>query len=293
MIPREVLRKVRQIEIRTRHLVTDVFGGEYHSAFKGMGMEFAEVRAYTPGDDIRTIDWNVTARTGDPFVKVFQEERELTVILLVDHSGSQRFGSHERWKAELAAEVGAILALSATQNQDKVGLVLFSDEVELYVPPTKGRRHVLRVVREILFHQSRGRGTDLGIALDHLSRVQKKKAVVFLISDFMTEGYERSLGVAARRHDVVALRLRDRREVELPSLGIVAMEELETGERYLVDTSDSGVQREFSERVEGYETRFRDVCRRTGMDSVDLWTHEDVVVPLGELFRKRTARRRR
>jgi uncharacterized protein (DUF58 family) len=290
MIPRDILRKVRRIEIRTRHLVSDLFGGEYHSVFKGKGMEFAEVREYAPGDDVRSIDWNVTARTGDPFVKVLQEERELTVLFLVDLSGSQRFGSRDRLKAELAAEIGAILALAAVQNNDKVGLILFTEGVELYVPPAKGRRHVLRVVREILFYRPRGRRTDLAGALDHLNRVQKRKAVVFVVSDFLTRGYARSLSVASRRHDVVALRLRDRREQELAPVGVVAMEGLESGRRFLVDTSDPAVRRRFEEAVAARDREFETTVRRAAVDHVDLWTGEDVVAPLAGFFRKRTRR---
>jgi len=292
MIPREVLRHVKRIEIRTRHLVSDLFGGEYHSVFKGKGMEFAEVREYAPGDDVRSIDWNVTARTGKPHVKVLQEERELTVLFLVDQSGSERFGSRRRQKAELAAEVGALLALSAVQNNDKVGLILFSEGIELYVPPAKGKRHVLRVVREILFHRPQGRRTNLGAALDHLSRVQKRKAVVFLISDFMATDYQRSLSVASRRHDVVALRLRDPRESDLPRIGVVALEDLETGRRRLVDTSNRGVRREFAARREETEQEFARTVRRAGVDHVDLWTHEDVVTPLAGFFKRRAGRRR-
>jgi uncharacterized protein (DUF58 family) len=290
MIPREILRKVKRIEIRTRRLVTDVFGGEYHSVFKGRGMEFAEVREYTPGDDVRSIDWNVTARMGHPFVKQYQEERELTVLLLVDQSASERFGTRERLKAELAAEVGALLALSAVQNNDKVGLVLFSDGVELYVPPAKGRRHVLRVVREILYFKPRGRGTNLGAALDHLSRAQKRRAVVFVLSDFLSDGYGQSLKVASRRHDVVLLRMRDAREEKLPAVGVVALRDLETGRDFLVDTSDRTVRRAFAEAVAEREAVFAEVTRRAQVDRVDLWTDEDVVLPLAGFFRRRQAR---
>lgn len=291
MIPRDVLRKVRQIEIRTRHLVTDLFGGEYHSVFKGRGMEFAEVREYTPGDDIRSIDWNVTARLGHPFVKQFQEERELTVLLVVDHSASERFGTRNRLKGELAAEVAALLALSAVQNNDKVGLILFTDGVELYVPPAKGRRHVLRVVREILYFRARGRGTNLAAALDHLSRAQKRRAVVFVLSDFLDSGYERSLAVASRRHDLIALRLRDAREEQLPSVGLVALQDLESGARLVVDSSDRGVRRAFAEQVAAREAAFTTVTQQARVDRVDLWTGEDVVRPLGAFFRRRLRRR--
>ncbi len=290
MIPREVLRKVRQIEIRTRRLVRDVFGGEYHSAFKGRGMEFAEVREYAPGDDVRTIDWNVTARTGHPFVKQFQEERELTVLLLVDLSASGRFGTRSRFKSELAAEVGAVLALSAVQNNDKVGLVLFSDEVELYVPPGKGRRHVLRVVREILYFKPRGRGTDLAGALDHTARAQKRRAVVFVLSDFLTDGYLRAMSVASRRHDLVALRLRDRAEAELPDVGVIDLHDPEEGREFLVDTSDPAVRRAFAARVGEREAGFLEMTRKARVDAVDLWTDQDVVLPLAGFFKQRMAR---
>jgi len=293
MIPPEILRQVRRIEIRTRHLVNDLFGGEYHSVFKGMGMEFAEVREYSPGDDVRSIDWNVTARTGHPHVKVLQEERELTVLFVVDQSGSERFGSRKRLKAELAAEVGALLALSAVQNNDKVGLILFTDGVELYVPPAKGRRHVLRVVREILFHAPEGRRTNLAAALDHLVRAQKRRAVVFLVSDFLTTGYERALSVASKRHDLVAVRLRDRREAELPRLGLVAFEDLETGARRLVDTSSGAVQRAFDARREARELEFHATVRHAQVDHIDLWTDSDVVAPLAGFFRRRASRRSR
>jgi len=291
MIPREVLRKVQRIEIRTRHLVNDLFGGEYHSVFKGRGMEFAEVREYAPGDDIRSIDWNVTARMGHPFVKQYQEERELTVLLVVDQSASERFGTRNRLKGELAAEVAALLALSAVQNNDKVGLILFTDGVELYVPPAKGRRHVLRVVREILYFTPRGKGTNLAAALDHLSRAQKRRAVVFVLSDFMDAGYERSLSVASRRHDLIALRLRDAREEQLPPVGLVEMEDLESGRRLLVDTSDRGVRRAFAEQVLAREAAFTAVTHKSRVDRVDLWTGEDVVRPLAAFFRGRVRRR--
>jgi uncharacterized protein (DUF58 family) len=286
-----VLRQVRRIEIRTRHLVSDVFGGEYHSVFKGRGMEFAEVREYTPGDEIRSIDWNVTARLGHPYVKLYREERELTVILLVDQSASEAFGTQRRLKSELAAEVGALLALSAVTNNDRVGLVLFTDRVEHTVPPAKGRRHVLRVVREILYRPPQGRGTNLALALDHLSRTQKRRAVVFLLSDFFASGYERSLTVASRRHDVVALRLRDPREERLPSVGLVALRDLETDRTSLVDTSDPGVRRAFAQRVADRERTFAAAVRRARVDSVDLWTASDVVLPLAGFFRKRMKRR--
>jgi len=256
-------------------------------------MEFSEVREYVPGDDVRAIDWNVTARMGHPFIKKFQEERELTVLLLVDQSASGRFGTRNRLKSELAAEVGAVLALSATQNQDKVGLLLFTDEVELWVPPAKGKRHVLRVVREILYYRPRGRGTDLRAALDHLVRGQKRRAVVFVLSDFLTDGYERSLRIASRRHDVVALRMRDEREERLPSVGVVALRDLESGEELLVDTSSRRVRRDFAEQAVAADRRYREATRTARVDGVDLWTHEDAVKPLASFFRSRIRRRNR
>ena len=290
MISREILRKVRQIEIRTRRLVRDVFGGEYHSVFKGRGMEFAEVREYAPGDDIRSIDWNVTARTGHPFVKQFQEERELTVLLMVDVSASERFGSRSRIKAELAAEVGAVLALSAVQNNDKVGLVLFSHGVERYVPPGKGRRHVLRVVRDILTYRAEGRGTDLESALEHVNHAQKRRAVVFVLSDFLAPDFSRALTATSRRHDVVALRLRDPGEIVLPKVGVIALQDLESGRELLVDTSDPSVRAGFAEEAARRESVFVETTRRARVDHVDLWTHEDVVTPLAGFFRERMAR---
>lgn len=256
-------------------------------------MEFAEVREYAPGDDIRSIDWNVTARTGHPHVKILQEERELTVFFLVDLSGSQRFGSKNRFKAELAAEVGALLSLSAVQNNDKVGLILFSNAIELYVPPGKGRRHVLRVVREILAFEGKGQGTDLTMALNHLVQVQKRKAVVFVVSDFFSEDYERSLKIASKKHDVVALRLRDPRERDLPSMGVISLRALEDGREATIDTSDPRVRRAFGEEVRRREASFQDAVRSAGVDYVDLWTHEDVTRPLSAFFKKRTQRGRR
>ena len=231
MIPREILKKVRHIEIATKGLVNEVFSGEYHSVFKGRGMTFAEVREYQYGDDIRSIDWNVTARAGTPFVKIYEEERELTVVLVVDVSASGNFGTQERMKGEVAVELSAVLAFSAIKNHDKIGLILFSDRIEKFVPPRKGRRHVLRVLRELLFHKPEGRGTDIGGALEYLSRVVPRRSVVFLVSDFLGTGFSRPLSVAGRRHDLIAVRMRDPRESEIPPVGLVEMEDPETGER--------------------------------------------------------------
>ncbi|NUO81345.1 DUF58 domain-containing protein, partial [candidate division KSB1 bacterium] len=235
MIPKEILKKVRRLEIQTRALVNDVFSGEYHSVFKGRGMAFAEVREYVLGDDVRNIDWNVTARTGHPFVKVFDEERELTVMLLVDVSSSGEFGTHEQMKGDIAAEICALLAFSAIKNNDKVGLIIFTDRIEKFVPPKKGRTHVLRVLREVLYHKPEGHGTNITTALEYLNRVIRRKAVVFLVSDFLSEGYEKALRVAGKRHDLVAIPITDPRETEIPNVGLVELEDAETGEVHLLD----------------------------------------------------------
>ncbi|MDZ4804851.1 MAG: DUF58 domain-containing protein [Candidatus Eisenbacteria bacterium] len=291
MIPREVLRQVRRIEIRTRRLVNDVFGGEYHSVFKGRGMEFAEVREYVPGDDIRAIDWNVTARFGQPFIKIFAEERELTVILLVDISASGDFGTRGRLKADMAAEVAAVLAFSAVSNNDKVGLILFTDDVEQFVPPRKGKRHVLRVIREILYFKPRRRGTRISAALEHLARVQKRKAVVFLISDFETEGYERAFKLAGRRHDLVAIRIGDPHERALPNVGLVMMEDPETGRRQLVDTSARRVRARFAERRAERDAAFRQALKESQVEAIELTTNEPYARPLIQFFSGREKKR--
>ena len=290
MIPREILRKVRRIEITTRGLVDQVFSGEYHSVFKGRGINFAEVREYDYGDDIRTIDWNVTARTGTPHVKIFEEERELTVMLLVDVSASGDFGTRERMKGDLAVEVCSLLAFSAIRNNDKVGLIIFSDRVEKFVPPRKGRRHVLRVLREMLYHEPAGRATDLGAALEYLSRIIRRRAVVFVVSDFVSKPFERALGVAGRRHDVVALRVRDRRESELPPIGLVELEDAETGERLAVDTSNRDFRAAFASRGEEERARQDRTFRRSKVDVVDLRPGRPYLRPLMLFFEERGRR---
>ncbi|OQX88612.1 DUF58 domain-containing protein, partial [candidate division KSB1 bacterium 4484_87] len=261
MIPKEVLKKVKRIEIATRGLVNDVFSGEYHSVFKGRGMEFSEVREYQPGDDIRTIDWNVTARMGHPFVKVFEEERELTVMLLVDVSSSGEFGTFERMKAEIATEICALLAFSAIKNNDKVGLIIFTDQIEKFIPPKKGKSHVLRVIRELLYHKPEGTKTDISSALEYLNRVTRRRSVVFLVSDFISSDYDKALQIANRRHDIVAITVTDPREVEMPNVGFVELEDAETGEIVLVDTSVGSVrqlyQRNTTKEIESREKLFR------------------------------------
>ncbi len=292
MIPREILKKVRRIEISTRGLVNEVLSGEYHSVFKGRGMNFAEVREYQYGDDIRSIDWNVTARTGAPFVKVFEEERELTVMLVVDVSASGDFGTRERMKGEVAVEICALLAFSAIKNNDKVGLIIFSDQVEKFVPPRKGKRHVLRVLRELLYHRPEGRGTNIRAALDYLNHVQRKKAVTFLVSDFRDSGFEKALAVAGRRHDLIAVRVGDLRERELPSLGLLELEDPETGERVVVNTSDARFRAAFTERSLASRGELDRTLRRGKVDVIDIETGEPYVRPLMRFFNDRMRRRR-
>ena len=291
MITKDLLRKIRRIEIRTSHLVNEALAGQYHSAFKGRGMEFEEVRRYEIGDDVRTIDWNVSARYGEPFVKVFREERELTVLLLVDLSRSQEFGTRRQLKRELIAELGATLAFSAIKNNDRIGLICFTDEVEKFVPPRKGTGHVLRVIRELLAFEPSGRGTDIAAALDHLNRIMRRRAVVFLVSDFQDDGYERSLRIARRRHDVILVNVADRRERTLPGAGLIDLIDNETGRRIVVDTSSPRWRAEY-ERVtrRAAEERERQF-QRIKLDCVNVATGESFVEPLVRLFRRREARR--
>ncbi|MGH2570310.1 MAG: DUF58 domain-containing protein [bacterium] len=275
MIPKEILQAVKAIEIRTRGLVNDVIAGEYGSVFKGRGMEFAEVREYIPGDDVRSIDWNVTARTGAPHVKKFVEEREQTVMFLVDASHSLDFGSVRRMKGEIAAELAAVLAFSAIRNNDKVGAIVFTDRIELFIPPKKGRKHVLRVIREMLWFEPEGRGTDVGAALEYLSRVVRRKAVVFLVSDFVSPDYSRPLRVANRRHDLVAITITDPAEDDTPPIGLLHLIDAETGEERLVDTGDPGAREAFrAVRGEAAGTRKR-LFRKYQVDSIEVTTDPD------------------
>ena len=291
MLTREQLKAVRKIEIRTSHLVSDMFAGQYHSAFKGRGMEFAEVRPYLPGDDVRTIDWNVTARTGAPHVKRFVEERELTVMLVVDASASTVFGSVSQFKRELAAEIGALLAYSAIRNNDKVGLIIFTDRIELAIPPRKGNRHVLRVISEIMNHQPDGRGTDMAAALDYLDRVTHRRCVTFVLSDFLCTGVERSLAASSRRHDLVAAVFDDPRDVELPNVGLVAVEDPESGSTVVVDTGDRRVREEHRRRQEEAHVQRDRMLRSAGVDAVHLRTDEPYAQALLRFFRRRGSRR--
>ncbi|MEI8314740.1 MAG: DUF58 domain-containing protein [Verrucomicrobiota bacterium] len=290
MIPKEILRKVRQIEIRTNREVTDVLGGQYHSVFKGRGMEFEEVREYMPGDEVRAIDWNVTARFGHPYIKKFKEERELTVMLVVDVSASGQFGSGRQSKNELAAELGAVLAFSAIRNNDTVGVILFTDRIEKYIAPKKGRRHVLRVVREILAFQPAGTGTDLTQALDYLNRVQSRRAVTFVLSDFQDTGFAKKLRLAGKRHDVIALSLRDPREEELPAVGLVELRDAETGARAVVDTFDRRVRATFAVKAKARLEALREMFRSASVDHVEIRTDTDYMRPLVKFFRMRERR---
>jgi uncharacterized protein (DUF58 family) len=295
----EIVAKVRRIEIRTSRLVTETMAGQYHSVFKGRGMNVEEVREYVPGDEVRTIDWNVTARTGRPFVKKFTEERELTILLLVDVSASERFGSGTTSKRELAAEVASTLALSAIQNHDKVGLVLFTDRVEQYIPPRKGRSHVLRVVREILFFEPAHRGTDLPRALDFANQVVHRRAIAFLLSDFLLPGgfaagreaFARALRLTNRRHDLIALALHDPREQDLPDVGWVVLEDAESGAQVEVDTGSAAVRQRVAEAAAAERQALAQLFRGAGVDALDLGTAAPYLPTLLRFFRMRARRR--
>jgi uncharacterized protein (DUF58 family) len=288
---------IRQIEIRTRRMVNTLFSGDYKSSFKGRGIEFLDVREYLPGDDVRTIDWKVTARFGKPFVKKYAEERELVVILLVDASGSDRFGTRRLFKLEQAAQVAATLAFSAIRNNDKVGLIFFTDRIEKYVPPRKGRMHVLRLIRDILYFEPENKGTDAVQALEFLMHVLKRRAIVFLISDFTGEGFrpaqfKQPLGIAARKHDLVVVSVSDPAEAELPRLGLVEVEDAETGQLATIDTSDPGLRRRFKRHREAREEETQILFRRLGVDSIAVSTAEDFTKKLHQFFQKRARRYR-
>lgn len=292
MIPSEVMQNIRRIQIRTNRMVNEILAGQYESVFKGQGMEFKEVREYFPGDDVRSIDWNVTARTGHPQVKVLMEERELTVMLVVDASASGRFGSVSRFKNELAAELCAVLAFSAIKNNDKVGLIIFTDTVELYVPPNKGRKHVLRVIREVLYFEPKGTGTNIPGALHYLNSVTKRRAVVFVMSDFMAEDYERPLSIANRRHDVIAVTVDDPREEMLPKVGLVSVRDAETGRETVVNTSNEAVRRAYGKASEERKAQRDEVFRRTKVDAMHVRTDASYVDEIHRFFRMRARRSR-
>jgi uncharacterized protein (DUF58 family) len=288
----EVLRQVKLLELRTRGLVNATFTGEYRSVFKGQGMEFAEVREYMPGDEVRSIDWNVTARMGRPFVKRYIEERELTVMLVVDLSGSERFGTQRRFKSELALELGAVLAMSAVRNNDRVGILLFTDTVEHVVPPGKGRRHALRVMRDLMLHEPLGAGTDVGAALEYLRRMLRQKTIVFLISDFLAPDLERPLKLVAQQHDLVAVSIEDPAELELPDVGLARLADPETGETVDVDTSDPEVRAAFATQVAVDREARRKLLRRLAIDEIVMRTDGRFIEPLLRFFRARETRAR-
>jgi len=293
MLPRDMLRQIRRLQLRARHAVENLLGGEYHSVFKGMGIAFEEVRAYQPGDDVRTIDWNVTARMGHPFIKRFIEERELTVMLVVDSSGSLAFGTGSHQKREVAAELAAVLAFSAISNNDKVGLIAVTDTVERFVPPRKGTRHVLRLIRDILFFQPNRPGTALSAGLDYLNRVIRRRAIVFLLSDFLDHGFARSLRQTGRRHDLIGIRIVDPREQELPAVGLLEVEDAETGQHLLVDTSSRAVRQAFASAAQRRRDELRPLAHQARMDLVEVSTdggHLDALVRFFQLRERRLRR---
>lgn len=286
----ELLKKVRKIEIKTRGLSAQVFSGQYHSAFKGRGMAFSEVREYMPGDDIRTIDWNVTARFNHPYVKVFEEERELTVMLLVDVSASGQFGTNKQFKRDLITELTAVLAFSAIENNDKTGVIFFSDRIELFIPPKKGRTHILRIIRELVNLEPKGKGTDIASALRYLTNMIKKRCITFVISDFMNAGFEDAIKIAARKHDLAALRIIDQRESEMPDMGLVRFADAESGQICLLDTGDAEVRRNYNQWWKQVDRQTTELLNRSGVDHTTLRTDMPYIQPLLNLFKRRERR---
>jgi uncharacterized protein (DUF58 family) len=285
----EILRKVRKIEIKTRGLTNQIFAGEYHSAFKGKGMSFSEVREYQYGDDVRNIDWNVTARFNRPYVKVFEEERELTVILAIDVSRSGDFGTNKQLKRDLITEVAAVLSFSAIQNNDKVGVIFFSNKIEKFIPPKKGKKHILRIIRELIDFEAEGKGTDITEALRFVTNSIKKRSIVFVLSDFFDDNsFEKAIRIASNKHDLIALQIADQREEKLPQMGLVKFEDPETGEEIWIDTSMDAVRKEYEDFYKNHEQRIKEIFARANVDTVKLYTGKDFVVPLMNLFKMRT-----
>ncbi len=291
MDQKEIFKKIRRIEIKTRRVVNDLFSGEYHSTFKGRGMEFEEVRQYEPGDDIRLIDWNVTARTGYPFIKKFREERELSVIFLVDMSSSGFFGTKERFKEETAAELCSLLAFSAIKNNDKVGMIIFTDRIEKFIPPKKGKAHVLRLIREILYFEPVGKKTDIAAGLEYFNRVIKKKSVVFLISDFLSEDYLKPLHIANNKHDIIAVKISDPRELKFENVGLIELEDAETGETVIIDTGSSAFRLDFAQKAETDNFALKRSFHLINIDFIQIVTDQSYIVPLINFFRMREKRR--
>ncbi len=291
METKEIFKKVRQIEIKTRGLSNQIFSGHYHSVFKGRGMAFSEVREYQYGDDIRNIDWNVTARFNHPYVKIFEEERELTVMLLVDVSGSNEFGTKRQLKEELITELSAVLAFSAIQNNDKVGVIFFSNRIEKFIPPNKGTKHILRIIRELIDFKPEERETDLAEALRFLTNAIKKRCIAFLISDFIDTGFEDAVQIANRKHDLIALHIYDQRETEIPRIGLLKVRNAETGKSMWIDTSDNKLRRAFYQKRKQHDQYLKNVFLKSGIDHASIATDQDYVKPLVNMFKKREARR--
>ncbi len=290
MTTAELLKKVRQVEIKTRGMVNQVFSGEYHSVFKGRGMEFSEVREYSYGDDIRKIDWNVTARANKPFIKIFEEERELTVMLVVDVSRSGHFGTAESTKMEIATEICAVLAFSAIRNNDKVGLIMFSDEVEKFIAPNKGKSHILRIVRELLSYQPKGSGTNISGALQYLNNVIKKRSISFVLSDFIDTNYENALRIVSKRHDVIAVTMNDPRERDLPNIGLLKMKDAESGQERWIDTGDSNIRQSFVQYWRKHDEKMKKAFLSTKVDRITIETHKPYLRPLVDFFKMRESR---
>ncbi|SPD71967.1 conserved hypothetical protein [uncultured Desulfobacterium sp.] len=293
MIPKELAKKIRYIQIYTSKAVNDSLAGEYGSVFKGRGMEFCEVREYQVGDEIRSIDWNVTARMGHPYVKLFVEERELTVMFLVDLSASGAFGSTRQMKNEVAAEICALMAFSAIKNNDKVGLIVFTDHVEMFIPPAKGTTHVLRLIRDLLNFTPRQARTDIRAGIEYLGRVINKRSVVFLVSDFLGEGFEKPMRILAKRHDLIAASITDPREIRMPNIGLIQLEDAETGQLIVIDTGSASFRKDYEELGAGREGRLRDIFRSMGVDHIDIYTGRDYVFDLVKFFKTRERRAQR
>lgn len=284
----ELLKKVRKIEIKSRGLSNQIFSGEYHSAFKGRGMAFSEVREYTPGDDVRTIDWNVTARFNSPFVKVFEEDRELSVVLLVDISASGAFGTSNQFKQDVITEICAVIAFSASQNNDKIGIIFFSDKIEKFIPPKKGKTHILRIIRELIEFKPENKKTNIELALKYLTNVIKKKSIVFLISDFLSNhDYKDAIKIANKKHDLVALRIIDKTEMDIPQVGLMKLKDNESGNILWIDTNDKLFRKQFATNKINFELNLKEIFNRAGIDSANINTHESYIKPLMNLFKKR------
>ena len=286
----ELLKKVRKIEIKTKGLSNHIFSGEYHTAFKGKGMAFSEVREYQPGDDVRSIDWNVTARYNSPFVKVFEEEREMTVILLIDVSGSSDFGTQTQLKREVATEIAAVLAFSAINNNDKIGVIFFSDKIEKFIPPKKGKSHILRIIRELITFESESKKTNIEVALKYFNNVIKKRAVCFILSDFMDTDFDKSLKIARNKHDIVALRIHDEREEIIPNVGLIKVEDSESGEMRWVDSSNKKVRTNYNNNYRVFEKELKQTLQSSGVDHIDIKTGKDYIKPLMNFFKNRGKR---